>query len=145
MTLCISFLYDHAFNILDVKSVKKINISGIKTANVFNLVIQETNNFTEEDLEAYKYALCQSGRSGPINYYRKIFASDLPRGHTRTKIKAPTLVVWVGNTSPQQAQRTRVLCLGPLTTPHAMHVYISHSISGQIYQLCTQSSPEVYF
>ncbi|XP_020613755.1 epoxide hydrolase 1-like [Orbicella faveolata] len=62
--------------------------------NVFNLVIQETNNFTKEDVEAYKYALSQSGCSGPINYYREALSSDLPRGHTRTKIKAPTLVVW---------------------------------------------------
>ena len=90
-------------------------------------------------MEAYKYALCQSGCSGPINYYRKIFASDLPRGHTRTKIKAPTLVVWVGNISPQQAQRTRVLCLGPLTTPHAMHVYISlNRCQTQEHAQCTR-------
>lgn len=54
----------------------------------------KTNNFTEEDVEAYKYALSQSGCSGPINYYRQVMASDLPQGHTRTKIKAPTLVVW---------------------------------------------------
>ena len=92
-------------------------MSSIKTANVFNLVIQETNNFTEEDVEGYKYALCQSGCSGPINYYRKIFSSDLPRSHTRTKIKAPTLIVWVSNTSP--------LYLGPLTTPRQMHGHIS--------------------
>lgn len=83
------------------RCLDNLKISGIKTVNVFNLVIQETNNFTEEDVEAYKYALCQSGCSGPINYYRKIFSSDLPRGHTRRKIKAPTLVVWVGDTSPQ--------------------------------------------
>lgn len=106
--------------------------------NVFNLVIQETNNFTKEDVEAYKYALSQSGCSGPINYYREALSSDLPRGHTRTKIKAPTLVVWVSKTSPQQVQRTGVLCLGPLTTSHPMHVYISLSIS-----VCTQFTPEV--
>lgn len=46
------------------------------------------------------YALSQSGISGPINYYREGMSPDLPRGHARTKIKAPTLVVWVSNTSP---------------------------------------------
>lgn len=80
---------------------------------MFNPVFQKTNNFTEEDVEAYKYALSQSGCSGPINYYRQVMASDLPQGHTRTKIKAPTLVVWVSTTSQEQVQRTGVLCLGP--------------------------------
>ena len=52
-------------------------------------------NFTDEDVEAYKYAFSQSGLSGPLNYYRNIFTNDLPRGYSRSKIKAPTLVVWV--------------------------------------------------
>ena len=57
---------------------------------------QNVKNFTDEDVEAYKYALSQSGPSGPLNYYRNaVLSSDLPKGYTRTKIKAPTLVVWV--------------------------------------------------
>ena len=52
--------------------------------------------FTDEDLEAYKYALSQNGLSGPLNYYRNVLlSSDRPRGVFNTKIKAPTLVVWV--------------------------------------------------
>ena len=47
------------------RRLDNLNISGIKTANVFNFVIQETNNFTEEDVKTYKYALGQSGCSGP--------------------------------------------------------------------------------
>lgn len=52
--------------------------------------------FTDEDVEAYKYALSQNGLSGPLNYYRNaLLSSDRPRGLFNTKIKAPTLVVWV--------------------------------------------------
>ncbi|KAM7443138.1 Epoxide hydrolase 4 [Porites harrisoni] len=51
--------------------------------------------FTDEDVEAYKYALSQNGLSGPLNYYRNaLLSSDRPRGLFNTKIKAPTLVVW---------------------------------------------------
>ena len=58
--------------------------------------IQNVKNFTDEDIEAYKYALSQSGVSGPLNYYRNaMMSNDLPKGYSRTKIKAPTLVVWV--------------------------------------------------
>lgn len=53
-------------------------------------------NFTEDDVEAYKYALSESGVSGPLNYYRNsLLRSDMPRGCYDTKIKAATLVVWV--------------------------------------------------
>ena len=63
----------------------------------FVILTQKAKNFTAEDVEAYKYAMCQSGMSGPVNYYRNIMLPDpgLPRGYTHTKIKAPTLVVWV--------------------------------------------------
>ncbi|XP_022787015.1 epoxide hydrolase 1-like [Stylophora pistillata] len=55
----------------------------------------KTKNFSEEDVEAYKYSMCQSGCSGPINYYRAAFSyKDVPSGVFLTKIKAPTLVVW---------------------------------------------------
>lgn len=57
-------------------------------------IYKRVKNFTDEDVEAYKYALSQSGLSGPLNYYRNIFTNDLPRGYSRSKIKAPTLVVW---------------------------------------------------
>ena len=58
--------------------------------------IQDVKNFTDEDIEAYKYALSQSGVSGPLNYYRNaLLSNDLPKGYSHTKIKAPTLVVWV--------------------------------------------------
>lgn len=61
----------------------------------FEEAFRKVKNFTEEDIEAYKYALCQSGCTAPLNYYRSVMQSfDLPRGYTRTKIKAPTLVVW---------------------------------------------------
>ena len=45
--------------------------------------------------------MSQSGFSGPINYYRNAMSSDLPQGHTQTKIKAPTLVVWVSNANSE--------------------------------------------
>ncbi|KAJ7372945.1 Epoxide hydrolase 4 [Desmophyllum pertusum] len=61
---------------------------------MLNKAFEKVKNFTEEDVEAYKYALSQSGFTGPINYYRNVMPSDLPKGYTRTKIKAPTLVVW---------------------------------------------------
>ena len=51
---------------------------------------------TDEDVEAYKYAMSQNGPSGPLNYYRNMVEwSDEPRGFFNTKIKAPTLAVWV--------------------------------------------------
>lgn len=69
--------------------------------SIFYIAHQNVKNFTEEDVEAYKYALCQSGCTGPLNYYRAAFSyQDLPPGYWRTKIKAPTLVVWVSNKNP---------------------------------------------
>ena len=51
--------------------------------------------FADEEVEAYKYALSQNGLSGPLNYYRNAVLPEAPWGLLNTKIKAPTLVVWV--------------------------------------------------
>ncbi|XP_074611297.1 epoxide hydrolase 4-like isoform X2 [Acropora palmata] len=62
---------------------------------MLGLAFKHVNNFTDEDLEAYKYALGHSGLSGPINYYRNIFGgNDMPRNFSQAKIKVPTLIVW---------------------------------------------------
>ena len=56
-------------------------------------------------MEGYKYAFTQSGFTGPINYYRNALFSDLPRGLCATKIKAPTLVVWVSPVSYENGNK----------------------------------------
>lgn len=55
---------------------------------------EQVKNITDEDVEAYKYSMSQSGTSGPINYYRNAMSGDLPKGRFATTIKAPTLIVW---------------------------------------------------
>jgi len=57
------------------------------------LAVKNLNNFTEEDLEAYKYNFYQGGFTGPLNYYRNILtAKNFNRKHTRIVI--PTLIIW---------------------------------------------------
>ena len=73
----------------------KVELRASKLSHLF-LCFHKDVGFTDEDVEAYKYALSQNGLSGPLNYYRNaLLSSDRPRGLFNTKIKAPTLVVWV--------------------------------------------------
>ena len=65
----------------------------------FVIIQDEVKNITDEEVEAYKYSLSQSGVTGPINYYRNAMPPDLPQDKFATKIKAPTLVVWVSETT----------------------------------------------
>uniref|UniRef100_A0A1I7UJV3 AB hydrolase-1 domain-containing protein n=1 Tax=Caenorhabditis tropicalis TaxID=1561998 RepID=A0A1I7UJV3_9PELO len=56
--------------------------------------IRNRSNFTDDDLEAWKYAFSMNGASFkyPINYYRNIFS-----GTTQAKdiiLEMPTLIIW---------------------------------------------------
>uniref|UniRef100_A0A7I4Y060 Alpha beta hydrolase fold-1 domain containing protein n=1 Tax=Haemonchus contortus TaxID=6289 RepID=A0A7I4Y060_HAECO len=56
--------------------------------------IRNAENFTDEDLEAWKHVFSQKGAlTGPINYYRNITQSRPLRGEERI-CKPPTLIIW---------------------------------------------------
>ncbi|VDM62919.1 unnamed protein product [Angiostrongylus costaricensis] len=53
--------------------------------------IRHSENFTDEDLEAWKHVFSQPGAlSGPINYYRNITASL----HLTEFFQPPTIIIW---------------------------------------------------
>ncbi|CAJ0592769.1 unnamed protein product [Cylicocyclus nassatus] len=55
--------------------------------------IRNKENFTDEDLEAFKHVFSQEGAlTGPINYYRNITKRVLQPG--QRICKPPTLIVW---------------------------------------------------
>ncbi|PIO59156.1 hypothetical protein TELCIR_19389 [Teladorsagia circumcincta] len=56
--------------------------------------IQNAQNFTDEDLEAWKHVFSQKDAlSGPINYYRNLTKSRPLHGDERI-CKPPTLIIW---------------------------------------------------
>jgi len=52
---------------------------------------KNVNNFTEEDLEAYKYNFFQGSFTGPLNYYRNVFSTDTSN---TIQLDMPTLIIW---------------------------------------------------
>uniref|UniRef100_A0A8R1E3P2 AB hydrolase-1 domain-containing protein n=1 Tax=Caenorhabditis japonica TaxID=281687 RepID=A0A8R1E3P2_CAEJA len=57
--------------------------------------IRNKQNFTDEDLEAWKYTLSHNGASFkyPINYYRSIFTHIHP-GRQDLVLEMPVLIIW---------------------------------------------------
>ncbi|KHJ90253.1 hydrolase, alpha/beta domain protein [Oesophagostomum dentatum] len=56
--------------------------------------IRNKENFTDEDLEAWKHVFSQEGAlTGPINYYRNI-RKRIPLKGDQNICKPPTLIVW---------------------------------------------------
>ncbi|CAI2349758.1 unnamed protein product [Caenorhabditis sp. 36 PRJEB53466] len=56
--------------------------------------IRNSQNFTDEDLEAWKYSFSMNGASFkyPINYYRNIFTNLKPKRDPI--LEMPTLIIW---------------------------------------------------
>ena len=72
---------------------------------------QNVKTVNDEDIEAYKYALFQSGISAPLNYYRNMLDNGMPRGLYSRKIAAPTLIIWVSGAF-------RIMLMGKLSYTH---------------------------
>ena len=90
---CLMFLFSPLCFIKEIV-VNLVKLRASKLSHLF-LCFYKDVGFADEEVEAYKYALSQNGLSGPLNYYRNAVLPDAPWGLLNTKIKAPTLVIWV--------------------------------------------------
>ncbi|CAI5440201.1 unnamed protein product [Caenorhabditis angaria] len=56
--------------------------------------VQNRANFTDQDMEAWKYTFSQAGSlTGPINYYRQIFKAQWDNVKDKT-VKIPVMIIW---------------------------------------------------
>ncbi|XP_057294197.1 epoxide hydrolase 4-like [Hydractinia symbiolongicarpus] len=65
------------------------SLDGLRDEKVFKNI----ENFTEEDLKAYKFTFQRGGFTGPLNYYRMLF--EIPKVKpVRMQMTMPSIIIW---------------------------------------------------
>nr|ACI49191.1 hypothetical protein Csp3_JD02.019 [Caenorhabditis angaria] len=71
--------------------------------------LRNKKNFTDEDLEAWKYVFSSNGASFkyPINYYRNLF-SDVKAFDKEITLEMPILIIWGDNDGALESNMAKI-------------------------------------